>query len=270
MDMQDVIDLYTMAPLTFVDVITEKITSETLLTSYNTMRDAGGLIFPVTGTAKILIDGTYYVLDKGKIIHVGPNLNIQRIVANNTKFNYAVIHFKLPDESIAEYPLYNSHFAIEVEDNMKLMNMLQQLIQNYLIRSNLSFLQSKALFLNILEEIILLVKMMDYQYKKKNISVIMEYMQENFAKNITVLDIASQFNIERRKLTYIFEKRIGVSPTAYLTDLRIQKSKLLLRTSGLSIKEIAERVGYMDYFYFSRVFKKETGLSPTHFRKHMN
>lgn len=40
--------------------------------------------------------------------------------------------------------------------------------------------------------------------------------------------------------------------------------------SDFSIKEIADRVGYTDYFYFSRVFKKVTGLSPSIFRKHMN
>lgn len=49
---------------------------------------------------------------------------------------------------------------------------------------------------------------------------------------------------------------MGVSPNVYLTVLRIQKSKVLLRTSHLSVKDIAEKVGYTDYFYFSRVFKK--------------
>ncbi len=267
--MQEVIHLYTMAPLTFIDVITEKISSETVLTKYKTMSHVGGLMFPINGEFEVRIDGTVYVLEKGYIIHAGPNLPIERIVTNNAKQEYAVIHFKLPDEVRAMYPLYNGHFTFKIGNNMKLMSMLQQLIQNYFIRSNLSFLQSKALFLNILEEIVLSVKLLDYQDKKEKMSSIIEYMQENYANNMTVPDIANHFNIERRKLTYVFEKRMGVSPTTYLTDLRIQKSKLLLRTSDLSLSEISEKVGYTDYFYFSRVFKKVTGLSPTEFRMHM-
>ncbi|WP_196426702.1 helix-turn-helix domain-containing protein [Lysinibacillus cavernae] len=269
MDTQEIIEFYTTAPLTFIDVITEKISSETVVMNYTTMTNAAGLLFPINGVADVVIAGTNYRLEKGHVIHVGPNLPIQRTITSDTKFEYAVIHFQLSDGENSKFPLYNHHFALQVGEQIKLMNMLQQLIQNYLMRSHLSFLQSKALFLNILEEIILLIKMMDYQYKKENIALIMEYIQENFTKNMTVIDIANHFNMERRKLTYLFEKRMGVSPNVYLTDLRVQKSKMLLSTSHLSVKEIAESVGYTDYFYFSRVFKKVTSLSPSEFRKHM-
>ncbi|WP_249661964.1 AraC family transcriptional regulator, partial [Lysinibacillus fusiformis] len=64
-----------------------------------------------------------------------------------------------------------------------------------------------------------------YQYKKENITLIPEYMQENYTKNMTVKDIANHFEMERRKLSYLFEKKMGVSPNVYLTGLRIQKSK---------------------------------------------
>ncbi|MGY4793720.1 AraC family transcriptional regulator [Lysinibacillus fusiformis] len=269
-DTQEIIEFYTTAPLTFIDVITEKISSETVVTNYKTMTNAAGLIFPIKGVADVQIEGENYRLEKGQIVHVGPNLPIHRIIASDTKFEYAVIHFQLAEGDNAKFPLYNRHFTLQVGEQIKLMSMLQQLIQNYLMRSHLSFLQSKALFLNILEEMLLTIKMMDYQYKKENITLIMEYIQENYTKNMTVMDIAKHFNMERRKLAYLFEKKMGVSPNVYLTDLRIQKSKILLRTSHLSVKEIAEKVGYTDYFYFSRVFKKITGLSPSLFRKYMN
>lgn len=270
MDTQEIIEFYTTAPLTFLDVITEKISSETVVTNYKTMTNAAGLIFPINGVADVKIEGKSYRLEKGQIIHAGPNLSIQRTITSDTKFEYAVIHFQLSDGENSKFPLYNRHFALQVGEQLKLMNLLQQLIQNYVMGSHLSFLQSKALFFNILEEIILVIKMRDYQYKKENITLITEYMQENYTKNMTVMDIANHFKMERRKLSYLFEKKMGVSPNVYLTVLRIQKSKVLLRTSHLSVKDIAEKVGYTDYFYFSRVFKKITGLSPSQFRKHIN
>ena len=268
-DTQEIIELYTLAPLTFIHSITDQISSEMIAKNAKTMANAAGLIFPINGMADVKIINTNYRLKKGRIIHVGPNFPIQCIATNDTQFEYAVIYFQLSDGEHEKSALYQSHFALQLAEHMKLMNMVQQLIELNNKGSHLSFLQSKALFLNILEEIILLMKVKDDPIKE-NIALILTYIQENFTKNITVSDIALRFNWERRKFSYVFEKRMGISPNVYLTDLRIQKSKMLLRSSDFSIKEIAKRVGYTDYFYFSRVFKKVTGLSPSNFRKHMN
>ena len=53
----------------------------------------------------------------------------------------------------------------------------------------------------------------------------------------------------------------------YLTSLRLQKAKTLLKEPNLSIQEIAEQSGYTDYFYFTKVFKKAEGISPSKYRK---
>ena len=50
---------------------------------------------------------------------------------------------------------------------------------------------------------------------------------------------------------------------------RIQKAKELLRDESLSVEAIAEQVGYNDYFYFTKVFKKNTGISPSKYRKNL-
>lgn len=99
--------------------------------------------------------------------------------------------------------------------------------------------------------------------------LIIDYIQQHYQREITINDIANHFDIERRKFTYLFENKMGVSPTIYLTELRIGQSKFLLRTSDLSISDVAESVGYNDNFYISRVFKKVMGISPTDFRKFM-
>ena len=53
----------------------------------------------------------------------------------------------------------------------------------------------------------------------------------------------------------------------YLTELRINKSKELLCRDALSVQDVAERVGYRDLKYFSRLFKKNTGVSPSDYKK---
>lgn len=63
-----------------------------------------------------------------------------------------------------------------------------------------------------------------------------------------------------------FKAERHVTPNVYLTRLRMEKAQLLLRETDLKIREVAARLGYDDPFYFSNVFKKYTGISPTQYR----
>lgn len=209
---QEVIEFYTMAPLTFTSVTTDQNSSETVVETSDTKENVARLIFPINGIGDVKIEGTNYRIKKGRVLHVGPNFPIQFLAANEAKLEYVVIYFHLSDGEQAKLPLYNSHFPLQVVEHMKLMNLVQQLIETNQIGNHLSFLQSKSLFLNILEEMILLMKVKDYQ----NLSSILTYIQENFTKNITVNDIANECNWDRRKLSYVFEKRMGVSPHVYI------------------------------------------------------
>jgi YesN/AraC family two-component response regulator len=58
-----------------------------------------------------------------------------------------------------------------------------------------------------------------------------------------------------------------ISPVKYINSLRIEKAKAMLKNSNFSVEEIAYCVGINDRFYFSRIFKKELGISPTEYRK---
>ena len=57
-------------------------------------------------------------------------------------------------------------------------------------------------------------------------------------------------------------KRQGLTYTQYVTELRIGKARELLKTTDMSLSEISEAVGFNDYFYFIKKFKKETGVTP--------
>lgn len=267
-DMEQIKELYTTAPLTFVDIITQKVTYTNSVRTIFTNDRLSGLVFPLKGTAQFSIDGLTYEIEQGSILHVGPNMEMKRTVANDEIFEYAVIHFELSGESANRFPIFKEHFMLQVGDSMKLNNRVQQLMQNFLIPGGLAFLQSKRLFLTVLEEMIVASEK-THSEKAESMDAIIQYMHQFFPKAITVLNVAKHFQVDRRRLTSLFERQMGVTPNMYLTDLRIQHAKLLLRTSNLSVAHIAERIGYKDHFYFSRVFKKETGLSPTVYRRHL-
>ncbi|QTD41848.1 AraC family transcriptional regulator [Sporosarcina sp. Te-1] len=265
---EQMVELYTAAPLTFTDVIKRKVTDTKSFQSFRTHPKASGLVFPLAGSAKFLIEGVVHNVVPGSVLHVGPDLEMQQIDPTDRTFEYAVIHFSLPVESLPQFPLYQEHFLFPVGDGMKVTNQVQHLMHNFLIPGRFALLQSKRLFLSILEEIIIASEKKELE-KVENMDAILHYMNQCFSDGITVYDVAGHFGLDRRRLTALFKRQIGVSPNVFLTHLRIQQAKLLLQTTDFPITEIAEQVGYRDHFYFSRVFKKVTGLSPTIHRRHM-
>ena len=97
-----------------------------------------------------------------------------------------------------------------------------------------------------------------------------KFIQRNFSNSIDVSDIASHVGLSRSHLYRIFVKHLSLSPNEYLTQFRINQACILLRTSGLSVGEIASSVGFEDQLYFSRVFKKIKGVPPSHYEEELS
>ena len=92
-----------------------------------------------------------------------------------------------------------------------------------------------------------------------------ELMKTN-SQNITIKELAELLDVNRSYLTTIFTKEIGVAPSQFLTQLRLDNAKRLLAKTDLSISQIATTVGYNDVFYFSRLFHNRENVTPTQFR----
>ncbi len=91
---------------------------------------------------------------------------------------------------------------------------------------------------------------------------ILRYLEENYEKDLSLKKIADQFHLNASYISQLIRSETGLTYTQYLTELRINKAKELLRTSSLSLAEISEAVGFNDYFYFIKKFKKEVGVTP--------
>lgn len=94
-----------------------------------------------------------------------------------------------------------------------------------------------------------------------------DYLVQNFASDINLNLIATTMNYSASYLTKIFQHNYDTTPTKFITNLRISSAKQLLRASSLSIAQISVSVGYHDQGYFSRFFKKQTGVSPLDYRE---
>lgn len=101
----------------------------------------------------------------------------------------------------------------------------------------------------------------------KMIDNVISDIREHYTEDISLTSLASKYNISMGHLSKMIKDRLQVNFSDYIASLRIQRAKELLRDESISIQEIAEIVGYNDYFYFTKVFKKVEGISPSKYRK---
>ena len=100
----------------------------------------------------------------------------------------------------------------------------------------------------------------------KYVDMAKRYIELNYGKQIKVEDIADYVGTDRKYLRNLFFKHLGMSTKDYLTSLRIEKAKELLADNSMAVNEISASVGYPDALAFSKLFKKQTGLSPSEYR----
>ncbi len=98
------------------------------------------------------------------------------------------------------------------------------------------------------------------------ISTAIKYIENNYAKNISLEDVAGHINANASYFSKTFKKDTGMYFSDYLQKIRIEKSKSLLMQPRYKIYEVAENVGFMDEKYFFKVFKKVTGVTPNQYR----
>ncbi|MDO4291965.1 MAG: response regulator [Eubacteriales bacterium] len=100
-------------------------------------------------------------------------------------------------------------------------------------------------------------------------SIVMRVKAENVRDLEALGSLAEKFCVSSSYLSNLLRKELGMPYSEYVTEKRIQKARELLLDSRLSVDEVAEQVGYKDYFYFCKVFKKCVGSSPSKYRREM-
>lgn len=113
------------------------------------------------------------------------------------------------------------------------------------------------------------VKNDGYQSEKLQAQNMVKYIQDHFAEGLTLQDLAGEFRMSESYISSLIKKKTGKGFGEHLVEIRIQKAQEYLRTTNDSIEEIAAKVGYPDYYYFTKVYKKATGISPAAYRRQL-
>lgn len=106
--------------------------------------------------------------------------------------------------------------------------------------------------------------------KNETFRNILLYVNDHYYEDISIQTISREYIMNPSYVSQLFKKQTGATFTEYITNLRLNYACNLLKTTGFTINEVAEKVGFNDYYYFTRVFKKVIGKTPTGYRDGMH
>ncbi|WP_342533737.1 AraC family transcriptional regulator [Lysinibacillus sp. FSL K6-0057] len=266
--------LWNHATIKVLDIRYELFKPEEIGKSYKL--PANMFLYATGGGAEVQIDLISYTLEGFHLIHGGKGSTLQ-IEATDKGFEYFLIFYRAaipltPNKMIARAMQRNNPFKYQYSlvpnSPITMFEKVYYMYMKWENANNLSKFTVKSLFYQLLNEIFMQLDQDSVDIQKLNVSSqIKAYLEQNYAKPLTLESIAKALRYSPSHLSIQFKQQIGYSPIEYLIQLRIEKASILLEKTNASLRDIAMGVGYSDVYYFSRLFKKRVGVSPTKFRQ---
>lgn len=222
------------------------------------------------------MEGITYALQRGQIFVTFPGVDVFYYSDPEDPWHYAWVSFNgskaalylekagiTRENPVRDVYLEPEEFLVIIE---KILNHHEITVANELTRTALLY-QILALLVNSQNQNLeRQKKSLPYDYSPDiYVDNAICYIHTHYA-HTKVSDIASYIGITRSYLTHIFKQKMQISPQEYLLSYRLEQASRLLRTTGKSVQEVAEYVGYENPLTFSKMFKRVYGLSPKNYR----
>ncbi|UQZ85651.1 putative siderophore-binding lipoprotein YfiY precursor [Paenibacillus konkukensis] len=274
MPFQDHMLLWNHAALRVLDVRHAVIEPGGRLRSYRL--PANVFLFAPRGKARVLLDGTEYAADKCFVCHAGKGAYLD-VVQVTEAFEYFMVYYNavltLPCRRelvrlYKESSPFQLQYGLTPQYPIPLFNTIEQMDREWQQGGPLQKFRVKGLFHQFVYELLGQLQAQGGQTARPNAAAqAVRYIDEHYAEPITLHSLAALFHCSVRQLQRLFKARLQMGPMDYLIEVRMQKAQAMLRHTDASLPHIAESVGYTDSYYFSRMFKKYTGVSPLHFKE---
>lgn len=230
----------------------------------NTVNESYKLIYIYGGSCRVNIDGKYHTAEKGDSVLIFPDCSFE--IHGKDGLKYVWLEFAgFESAAILGRTAFTKKAPvlgkIETEGFEKLFDMPANSDEAYsLYRLGASI----VLLLSYYIEIFPSKSIVSEGYVFRACRLIDRRFSEH---GFCVKDVAEALKIDRSHLYRIFKDEMGVSVIDYITLCRISKAEVMLANINLSVKDVAYSVGFSDQMYFSRVFKRLNGRTPTRFRE---
>lgn len=219
------------------------------------------------GNGSILVDGREYTLHENEAFCIPRYMRHSYYACPDDPWSILWVHFKGDDT--VYYPLDDLqiiHFVSETSTNRMvfLFDLLFRVLEGNYTLGNFIYI-SQVLSL-ILAETYHREKGQAAGEQNRHVTNVVKYMSRHLDDNLTMTQIAEEFELSRSYLNSIFQKYTRHAPIDFFIHLKMKEACKLLRSTDLYVYEVAQRLGYKDQYYFSRIFKKVVGIPPNEYR----
>lgn len=227
--------------------------------------DVFELQFVASGNVILEYDGQRYELGAGSFWVNLPGVNYRYRPGSNGEWEHRFIVFGGRRCKIWKSMGLIPYLPCQVPAEMMLAKRIDRIIE----LSNRGLPLNNLEAMNMTEKILIdLRRLLDLESQSVSwINAVTSVLDVRHNLNPDYSALAAKYGMTRRSLFRNFKKATGVTPHAYHIQTRIKYIMEMLEMTDLPIKNIAEKVGYSDIFYFSRQFKQHTNLSPGQYRK---
>lgn len=228
------------------------------------------IIYCVAGRGWFRSNGKRSLITKGEVAFVLPNTAHGYGAASEEPWTIQWAHFDGKQVSslleLADISLDRP--VIAIGERLKIVSLFNEILQMLQSGYSLHYLLNAAACLRqILSNIALLNSFSPPTgVKDLNVERIIQFMLDHLADQHKLDDFAAQANLSPSHFSRRFRQKTGYAPIDYYIRLKIQKACELLETTDMKVGEISRSLGYKDQYYFSRIFKKIIGTSPSRYR----
>ncbi len=233
------------------------------------IRDSYLIHYMISGSCQVTIESNTYIANSGDYFIIPPSKLVSyKNVGSPMSYYWFGYNGKKADEfyknSLAESVIIHASHKEETVSLIK--DCLQELKKNNVNQMRIT--GNLYLLLSLLEG----ESTRTNNALHKNDAIIeqaLSYIHHNYMKQrgLTVTEIANYLNVERTTFSKIFKAKVGINAIEYISNCQIDKALELIRTTDLPFNEISNICGICDQYYFTKLIKKRTNLTPSNYRK---
>lgn len=243
------------------------------------------LVTVLDGSAEHIVDGERSVIGKGDVFVIGNGIghgfeNTKELRICNIMYRPECLFSG--DMDIRTIPGFHALFLLEpyfnstqrFQSRLRLTPADLSLVMPLIERAESEYTSDlpgrNTMVLACVRQLaVILSRLYDCPTKPREIAGMADaavFMETHFAETVSISEVIARSHYSQRHFIRLFTSAYGMTPQRYLLDVRIRHASAMLRDSGLSVTEIALRCGFGDPNYFSRIFRKYVGSSPSEFR----
>lgn len=231
------------------------------------------LYYILQGQGKVRLDGVTYRPQPGQLCLLPAGRLVEFRSTGEPCYYKYWCHFRAEAHNLRLFDLLDAPVLLDVPEDNALASRFGEMVHAFMQPGLGAALQARAALMDILSAYLSLSEQAGMLHPASQDAPVQKlhqlcvYIEEHLADDITLEGLAAQLHFHPNYFIPFFKKHYGLSPLKYVSGLRLQRAKELLRSTALPVAEVAKRTGFCDLYYFSRRFKEQTGYSPSDFRK---